>query len=99
MNESDAALICRAMGDPNRLKIVQTLSDGEMCACRLLEKFEITQPTLSHHMKVLCQCGLVSARSEGKWNHYSLNCETLNEFKAFITGLTPCRESAGCVRK
>ena len=69
MNDSDAALICRALGDHNRLEIVSMLSGGEKCACKLLEKFDITQPTLSHHMKILCACGLVNARRDGKWNH------------------------------
>lgn len=81
MNAIDVALICKALGDSNRLQIVQMLSDGEKCGCKLLEKFEITQPTLSHHMKILCECGLVKARKEGKWSHYSLNCDTLNDFK------------------
>lgn len=43
MNETDIALICKALGDSNRLKIVQMLADGEMCACKLLERFHITQ--------------------------------------------------------
>ncbi len=51
------------------------LSCGELCACEILEKFSITQPTLSHHMKILCDCGLVNGRKEGKWMHYSLNGE------------------------
>lgn len=96
MNEIDAALICRALGDANRLKIIQMLSDGEMCACKLLEAFEITQPTLSHHMKTLCDCALVNVRKEGKWSHYSLNCETLHTFKAYIGGLTCCRDGRKC---
>ena len=99
MNEIDAAKICRALGDPNRLQIVQMLSGGEMCACRLLEHFQITQPTLSHHMKILCECGLVDARREGKWNHYSLNCETLRQFKEYIGGLTCCKGEGGCCDK
>ena len=46
MNAMDVALICKALGDANRLEIVQMLSDGEKCGCKLLERFEITQPTL-----------------------------------------------------
>ena len=90
MNEIDVALICRALGDSNRLKIVRMLSDGEKCACKLLETFEITQPTLSHHMKILCDCGLVNTQKVGKWSHYSLSCETLTAFKSFIGGLSCC---------
>ena len=97
MNAIEAALICRALGDPNRLQIVQMLSGGEMCACKLLEHFEITQPTLSHHMKILCECGLVDTRKDGKWSHYSLNCKTLAAFKTYIEQLSCCKgEKAGC---
>ena len=95
MNEIDVALICRALGDSNRLKIVQMLSDGEKCACKLLEAFEITQPTLSHHMKILCDCGLVNTQKVGKWSHYSLSCETLTAFKSFIGGLSCCGDEGG----
>lgn len=93
MKEMDVALICKALSDSNRLRIVQSLLNGEMCACRLLEQFSITQPTLSHHMKVLCECGLVNVRKEGKWSHYSLNCETLTAFRNFIENLTCCPEN------
>ena len=88
MNAMDVALICKALGDSNRLEIVQMLSDGEKCGCKLLERFEITQPTLSHHMKILVGCGLVNDRKEGKWHHYSLNCERLMNYKHFIESLT-----------
>lgn len=88
MNAMDVALICKALGDANRLEIVQMLSDGEKCGCKLLERFEITQPTLSHHMKILVGCGLVNDRKEGKWHHYSLNCEKLMNYKHFIESLT-----------
>lgn len=91
MNTIDVAVICKALGDSNRLQIVQMLSDGEKCGCKLLEAFEITQPTLSHHMKILCECGLVNDRKEGKWHHYSLNCDTLQGFKIYI-------ENLSCVR-
>lgn len=93
MNEIDAALICRALADSNRLKIVNMLTDGEKCGCKILEAFDITQPTLSHHMKTLCESGLVSSRKEGKWSHYSLNCKTLSDFKDYIASLYCCGES------
>lgn len=97
-NNIDVALICKALGDENRLKIVNYLSDGEKCACKLLEFLEITQPTLSHHMKVLCESGLVTARKEGKWSHYCLSCETLRLFKEYIGNLQCCRgKGASCV--
>ncbi len=97
MNEIDIALICKALGDSNRLKIVKMLSGGEKCACKLLEAFEITQPTLSHHMKILTECGLVIAHKDGKWSHYLLNSETLSTFKKFISELEfSCNEECVC---
>ena len=96
MNTTDVAVICKALGDYNRLQIIQMLSDGEKCGCKLLEAFEITQPTLSHHMRILCECGLVNDRKEGKWHHYSLNCETLQGFKRFIEGLSCIKEGGSC---
>lgn len=70
----------KVLGDANRLKILDLLSCGELCACEILEHFDFTQPTLSHHMKVLMDCGLVTARKEGVWNYYSLcpeSCQSL----------------------
>lgn len=96
MNAIDIAVICKALGDSNRLQIVQMLSDGEKCGCKLLEAFEITQPTLSHHMKILCECGLVKDRKIGKWHHYSLNCETMQEFKNFIENLSFVEKEDHC---
>ena len=96
MSEMDVALICKALGDSNRLKIVRLLSEGEKCGCVLLEAFDITQPTLSHHMKILAECGLVEARKEGKWSHYSLNCEVLTAFRNFIGELRCINGKGGC---
>ena len=87
MESIDVISICKALGDVNRLEIVQMLSDGEKCGCRLLEKFEITQPTLSHHMRILVGCSLVNDRKEGKWHHYSLNKKVIREVSSFIEAL------------
>jgi ArsR family transcriptional regulator len=92
MNSIEIALICKALSDSNRLQIVEMLANEKKCACKLLEKFDITQPTLSHHMKVLCECGLVESRKEGKWNHYTLNCKALADLKEFISALSCCNE-------
>ncbi len=94
MQEMDVALICKALGDANRFRIVRMLSDGEQCACKLLDRFDITQPTLSHHMKALCECGLVRVRRVGKWSHYSVNRETLAAFRQYIDALA-CAGGAG----
>ncbi len=80
--------IFKALSDPNRVKIVNMLSEkDELCACRILEKFEMTQPTLSHHMKILCTCSLVNSRKEGKWSYYSLDDQVISEIKEFFSCL------------
>ncbi|MDD3226624.1 MAG: metalloregulator ArsR/SmtB family transcription factor [Tissierellia bacterium] len=80
--------ILKALSDVNRMKIINTLTNGEMCACKILKDFSITQPTLSHHMKVLTECGLVISKKEGRWMHYLLNVDKIKYFQDFITNLT-----------
>ena len=53
--------------------ILEMLQNGEKCACVLLVKLRISQPTLSHHMKILVDSGIVSARKDGKWTYYSIS--------------------------
>ncbi|MDR7857377.1 metalloregulator ArsR/SmtB family transcription factor [Tissierella sp.] len=71
------ALFLKALGDETRMKIFDMLSNGELCACNLLEKFNITQPTLSYHMKILCESGLVNGRKDGIWMKYTINKDSL----------------------
>jgi len=80
-NYEQAALLFRALSDPNRLAIIDMIKTEEKCACKILEELQITQPTLSHHMKILCDSGLVNSRREGKWMHYSINKELFEEVK------------------
>ena len=96
MNYIEKAMLFKAFGDPTRLKIVDMISCGELCACVILEKFNITQPTLSHHMKILCDCGLVEGRKEGKWTYYSLNEKAVQGLKALLTEVTSCKENCIC---
>lgn len=65
--------VFRAFSDENRVRILELLCSGEQCACVLLEDMEISQPTLSHHLKILCDSGIVKSRRAGKWNYYSIN--------------------------
>ena len=68
----DNARVFKAFCDENRLRILELLRSGEKCACVLLSDLHITQSTLSHHMKILCDSGVVQGRKEGKWVHYSI---------------------------
>lgn len=78
---SEYALLMKALGDETRVKIFHMLSSGELCACKLLEEFNITQPTLSYHMKILCESGMVKGRKDGVWMKYSLNKEAVESIK------------------
>lgn len=69
------AKIFKAFCDENRLRILGLLRSGEKCACKLLEELNISQSTLSHHMKLLCDAGVVQGRKEGKWVHYSIDSQ------------------------
>lgn len=73
INTKETATVFKALGDETRLRILQLLTTGEKCACKLLEEIQVTQPTMSHHMKILCDAGLVVGRKEGKWMHYSIS--------------------------
>lgn len=70
---AEYALLMKALSDETRVKIFDLLSEGELCACKILEEFNITQPTLSYHMKILCESGLVNGKRDGVWMKYSID--------------------------
>ena len=85
--EKNMALVFKALSDENRIRILKLLRNGEKCACKLLEELNISQPTLSHHMKILCDSGLVTGRREGKWTHYSICCEGVRRVRDLMKEL------------
>ena len=97
MDYAAYAKIFKALSDPKRLQILDMLSGGELCACKILEEFHITQPTLSHDMKLMCDAGIVFARKEGKWMQYSLNLEKLNDVYKTLGKIIVPKEYAGIV--
>lgn len=84
MNTTKFAEISAVLGNENRLKIVLLLKNGTLCACKILENLNITQPTLSSHIKILKSANLINAKSDGKWQYYTLNYEILENFKEFL---------------
>ena len=86
MNTEELARAFKALGDENRLKMVQMIANADdICACHLLDEFDFSQPTLSHHIKILCAAGLIECRREGKWMHYSLNINHVSETRDFLS--------------
>ena len=84
MDERKTALIFKAFCDENRIRILKLLTSGEKCACKMLEELNVTQPTLSHHMKTLLDSGIVNGRKEGKWMHYSISEEGLEKAQKYL---------------
>lgn len=100
MENKKMAAMFKAFGDENRIQILQLLKDREKCACHLLEEMKITQPTLSHHMKLLCDAGIVTGRKEGKWMHYSISEKGLREMEEYLAQLIPEKKSEkSCCKK
>ena len=99
LNYDDNGKVLKALSDGNRLKIIDILSCGEMCACHILDHFDFTQPTLSHHMKVLLDCGLVECRKEGLWSYYSLNKTNCDKLIFFLKNLLTDTEDCICKDK
>lgn len=64
--------VFKALADARRVKVIRLLQRGERCACQLLEDLDMGQSSLSYHMKILVESGLVQGRVEGKWTHYSI---------------------------
>lgn len=71
--DSEYKRVFRALSDENRIRVLEMLCEGEKCACALLRDLQINQSTLSHHMKILCDSGIVKSRKVGKWSYYSIN--------------------------
>ncbi len=97
MDERKTALIFKAFCDENRIRILKMLRSGEMCACKILEELNVTQPTLSHHMKILCDSGIVVGRKDGKWMHYSISVEGVKVASLCLKVLTSL--NCGCENK
>lgn len=82
------AKVFKAFCDENRLRVIELLQTGEKCACVLLEDLQISQSTLSHHMKILVESGVVAVRKEHKWSHYSISQSGIHDAKALLGQLT-----------
>ncbi len=87
INYSEYVPLLKIIADETRLKIIGRLSKGSCCACELLEELNVTQPTLSYHMKILTQCELVIGKKNGIWMRYRLNPEKSKGCSAFMQAL------------
>ena len=102
MDEKRIAAIFKAFCDENRIRIIKLLRSGEKCACKLLEEINVTQPTLSHHMKILCDAEIVVGRKEGKLDtlfYFRKGVEQAKECLRQLTTLDVESENKSCCEK
>jgi len=85
---TENAKVFKAFCDENRLQILELLQTGEKCACVLLKDLQISQPTLSHHMKILCESDIVVGIKEGKWTYYSISPDGVKAAQKLLRELT-----------
>ena len=90
------AAIFKALSDETRLRVVDMLSCREMSACDILSNFTLSQSTLSYHMKILIESGVVNARREGLWTKYSINDDTFNKLMDFLPELYKLKDKCIC---
>ena len=81
------ASIAKALGDPIRMQLVDVLRKhaGKVCVCELVPLFEVSQPTVSHHLKTLRQAGIVGSEREGLWAYYYVIPEAMEEIAAWLS--------------
>ena len=98
MNHSYAEYVpaLKAVSDETRLKIIDMISCGEMCACDILEGLDISQSTLSYHMKILSESGLVNAVRDGAWMRYTLNKEKTDALITYFKYITSEKDDCIC---
>jgi ArsR family transcriptional regulator, arsenate/arsenite/antimonite-responsive transcriptional repressor len=79
--------VAKALGDPARLQLIDVLKKhaGKVCVCELVALFELSQPTVSHHLKVLRQAGLVGSERQGLWAYYYVIPDALEELSAWLS--------------
>ena len=79
--------VAKALGDPIRMQLVDVLRQhaGKVCVCELVPLFELSQPTVSHHLKVLREAGIVGSQRQGLWAYYYVNPDALEELSAWLS--------------
>lgn len=98
----ERAKVFKALCDPRRQRILELLRGGEKCACVLIDEMDMPQSSLSYHMKILCDSGMVESREEGKWTHYQISrqgSERAVELLRQITAVTQSQDTWKCCRK
>ena len=89
----ERAKVFKALCDARRQRILELLHGGEKCACVLMEELGMPQSSLSYHMKILCESGIVTSREEGKWTHYQISRQGSEKAVALLKPITAVEET------
>ena len=93
----ERARVFKALCDERRQRILELLHTGEKCACVLTEEMGMPQSSLSYHMKILCDSGIVMSREEGKWTHYQISQQGREKAIQLLKEITAVTENHdGC---
>ena len=93
----ERAKVFKALCDERRQRILELLHTGEKCACVLIEEMDMPQSSLSYHMKILCDSGIVSSREDGKWTHYRISQQGSEKAIQLLKEITAVTENHdGC---
>ena len=93
----ERAKVFKALCDERRQRILELLHTGEKCACVLTEEMGMPQSSLSYHMKILCDSGIVSSREDGKWTHYRISQQGSEKAIQLLKEITAVTENHdGC---
>ena len=90
----ERARVFKALCDERRQRILELLHGGEKCACVLMEEMGMPQSSLSYHMKILCESGIVTSREEGKWTHYQISRQGSEKAVALLKTITAVEETS-----
>lgn len=84
----------KALSDPTRFEIMRLIAaqDAPVCACDIVDRFDVSQPTIAHHMKVLERAGLITVSRQGVWAHYAVDPRGLEAMQTVLSGFMPGME-------
>ena len=92
------AKVFKALCDERRQRILELLHSGEKCACVLIDEMGMPQSSLSYHMKILCDYGIVTSREEGKWTHYQISRQGSEKAIELLKEITSVSEHGDCCK-
>lgn len=98
MNYKELSEIFKILSNDKRLEILDMLSCGELCACEIQKKFDVSQPTLSYDMKLLKDSSLIIERVDGRSHYYKINEDYVNKIKKVFNKLSSSKKNCSCHR-